>query len=120
MRAGATRPSLQGPDTSEGRNSHGAALPGDALVWALSALTQAFRIPFDGKLVTGQMPPPYRVNSIALAADLLGLRAAWTKRPASALRKLAPPFWSWFILLYASRTTVSSPAVRVLPPLTPR
>jgi len=53
MRAGATQPSLRGPDTSEGRNSHGAALPGDALVWALSALAQAFRIPSDEKLVTG-------------------------------------------------------------------
>jgi len=92
MRAGAIRSSLQGPDASEGRNSLGAVLPREALVWALSALTQAFRIPFDEKLVTGQMPPPYGVNSIVLAADLLGLRAAWTKRPASALRKLVAPF----------------------------
>jgi subfamily B ATP-binding cassette protein HlyB/CyaB len=97
MRAGATRPALQGPDTSEGRNSHGAVLPRDTLVWALSALTQAFGIPFDEKLVTGQIPPPYRVHSIALAADLLGLRAAWTKRPASALRKLVAPF---LVLVY--------------------
>ncbi|MEK6212280.1 MAG: hypothetical protein AABM64_18295 [Pseudomonadota bacterium] len=67
-------------------------LPREALVWVLSARTQAFRIPFDEKLVTGQMPPPYGVNSIVLAADLLGLRAAWVKRPASALRKLVAPF----------------------------
>jgi hypothetical protein len=92
MRAGAIRSSLQGPDASEGRNSLGAVLPRAALVWALSALTQAFRIPFDEKLVTGQMPPPYGVNSIVLGADLLGLRAAWAKRPASALRKLVAPF----------------------------
>ncbi|HEV8645671.1 MAG TPA: hypothetical protein VGR01_08885 [Burkholderiales bacterium] len=64
----------------------------EAFVWALSALTQAFRIPFDEKLVTGQIPPPYGANSIVLAADLLGLRAAWVKRPGSALRKLVAPF----------------------------
>jgi subfamily B ATP-binding cassette protein HlyB/CyaB len=97
MRAGAARPSLQGPDTSEGGNSHGAVLPREALVWALSALTQAFRIPFDEKLVTGQVPPPYSANSIVRAAELLGLHAAWTKRPASALRKLAAPF---LVLVY--------------------
>jgi len=69
---------MQGPDTSEGRNALGAVLPREALVWVLAVLTQAYRIPFDEKLVTGQMPPPYRVNSIALAVDLLGLQAAWT------------------------------------------
>jgi hypothetical protein len=57
-------------------------LPREALVWALSALTQAFRIPFDEKLVTGQMPPPYGVNSIVLAA---GLRTPETGRPVPGL-----------------------------------
>jgi hypothetical protein len=33
------------------------------------------------------MPPPYGVNSMVLAAELPGLPAAWSKRPASALRK---------------------------------
>ena len=57
-------------DASEGRNSHGAMLPREVLVWALSALTQIFRIPFDEKRITGQMPPPYGVSSIVHAADL--------------------------------------------------
>jgi len=65
-------------------------LPRKALVWALSALT--VRIPFDEKkMVTGQMPPPYGANSIVLAADPLGLRAAPAKRLAPALRKLVAP-----------------------------
>lgn len=64
MRAGAIRPSLQGPDASEGGNSRGAELPREVLVWALAALTQAFRIPFDEKFLAGQMPPPYEVNSM--------------------------------------------------------
>lgn len=92
MRAGAIRSSLQGPDASKGRDSLGTVLPREVLVWALSARTQPFRIPFDEKLVTGQMPPPYGINAIVLAADLLGLRAAWAKRRASALRKLVAPF----------------------------
>lgn len=92
MRAGSIQSSLQGPDASRGRNSLGAVLPGGALVWVLSALTQAFRVPFDEKPVTGQMPPPSGGNSIVLAADLLGLGAAWAKRPASPLRKRVAPF----------------------------
>ena len=92
MRPGSIQSSLQGPDASKGRNSLGAVLPGAALVWALSAPTQAFRVPFDEKLDAGQTPPPHGVNSMVLAADLLGLRAAWSKRPASALRKRVAPF----------------------------
>lgn len=92
MRSGSKQSSLPGPDAPEGRNSLGAVLPGAALVWALSPPTQAFRVPFDERPVTGQMPPPYGVNSIVLAADLLGLRAVWAKRPASALRKRVAPF----------------------------
>ncbi len=87
MRASSIQSSLQGPYVSEGRISLGAVLPGGALVWAPSALTRAFRVLFDEKPVTGQMPPLYGVNSIVLAADLPGLRAAWAQRPASALRK---------------------------------
>jgi hypothetical protein len=87
MRASSIQSSLQGPYVSEGRISLGAVLPGGALVWAPSALTRAFRVLFDEKPVTGQMPPPYGVNSIVLAVDLPGLRAAWAQRPAFALRK---------------------------------
>jgi hypothetical protein len=57
-------------------------LPREALVWVLAALTQAFHIPFEEKLVTGQMPPPYGVNSIVLAADL---HAPETGRPVPGL-----------------------------------
>lgn len=80
---------LPGPNGGRAQKN---ALDRAALVWALSALAQAFRIPFDENLVAGQMPPPYGIDSIAFAADLLGLRAAWERRPASALRKLAAPF----------------------------
>ena len=47
---------------------------------------------FRSSLFTGQILPPYGANSNLFAADLLGLRAAWAKRPASALRKRVAPF----------------------------
>jgi hypothetical protein len=114
MQAGATRSALQGPDASKGGNSHGAVLPRELLVRVLCALTQAFRIPFDKKPVTGQIPPPY--SSIVLAADLLGLQPGRSGRLAR-YANWSPRSWSCSIPVYASRTTVSSP-VRVLPPLT--
>jgi subfamily B ATP-binding cassette protein HlyB/CyaB len=63
-----------------------------ALVWALSALTQYFRIPFDEALLVGQFPPPYEKDSVVSAAQSLGLRAAWKSKPAAALRKTPAPF----------------------------
>jgi len=82
----------KGCQDQRGDGAQKQALDREALVWALSALAQAYRIPFDENLVTGQMPPPYGIESVVLAADLLGLRAAWVKRPAAALRKLSTPF----------------------------
>ncbi len=64
----------------------------EELVWVLSALSQYFRIPFDERLVTGQLSPPYDLDSVARAADLLGLRAGWKSLPAPRLKKLSAPF----------------------------
>lgn len=64
----------------------------EALVWVLSALSQYFRIPFDEKLVLGQLPPPYGHESVITAAESLGLRAAWKTKSAAALKKTAAPF----------------------------
>ena len=87
------RPLLrEGPRGKKGGRAREAALDRDALVWALSALTQATRSPVDEKLLTGQIPPPYGVSSVVLGAEMLGLRAAWAKRPASSHRTLAAPF----------------------------
>lgn len=58
----------------------------------LSALCQFFRIPFDEKLVTGQLSPPYDFELVARAAGSLGLRAGWKALPANKLKKLAAPF----------------------------
>ena len=68
------------------------AISGKALVWALSALTQYFRIPFDEALVVGQFPPPYEKDSVVSAAQSLGLRAAWKSKSAAALKKTPAPF----------------------------
>ena len=76
----------------QGERAHGDALGHEALVWALSALSQYFRIPFDERLVTGQLSPPYDFESVARAADLIGLRAGWKALPAARLKKLSAPF----------------------------
>jgi len=68
------------------------ALDHEALVWVLSALSQLFGIPFDSKLVVGQFSPPYGFDTVARAADSLGLRAGWKNLPASRLKKLVAPF----------------------------
>ncbi len=64
----------------------------ETLIWALSALSQYFRIPFDEKLVSSQLSPPYGFDSVARAAGSLGLRASWKALPAARLKKLTAPF----------------------------
>jgi len=68
------------------------SLDHDALVWVLSALSQYFRIPFDEKLVVGQLSPPYDFDAVVRAAGSLGLRAGWKALPAARLKKLTAPF----------------------------
>jgi subfamily B ATP-binding cassette protein HlyB/CyaB len=63
-----------------------------AVAWALSALCQYFRIPFDEKLVLDQVPPPYGPAALAAAAQCVGLDAAWKSRPLGALEKAVAPF----------------------------
>ena len=76
----------------QGRRAQGNALDHEALVWVLSALSQFYRIPFDEKLVTGQLAPPYDFDTVARAAESLGLRAGWKALPAARLKKLSAPF----------------------------
>ncbi len=64
----------------------------DTLVWVLSALSQYFRIPFDEKLLLGQVAPPFGYGSILSTAEALGFRAAWKSRPALSLGKATAPF----------------------------
>ena len=58
----------------QGTRAKGDALDHEALVWVLSALCQFFRIPFDEKLVTGQLSPPYDFEIVARS------RIAWLAR----------------------------------------
>jgi subfamily B ATP-binding cassette protein HlyB/CyaB len=84
------------------------SLDSEELVWVLSALSQYFRIPFDEKLILGQLSPPYDFESVTRAADALGLRASWKALPAARLKKLTAPF---VVLL--------SPVLREPPPSGP-
>ncbi|MBI3526809.1 MAG: hypothetical protein HY067_02455 [Betaproteobacteria bacterium] len=76
----------------QGRRARSDAFDHETLVWVLSVLSQYFRLPFDEKLVTGQLSPPYDFESVARAAGSLGLRAGWKAPPVSRLKKLSAPF----------------------------
>ena len=84
--------SLPAARLQEKDRAKGIALDHEALVWVLSALSQVFRIPFDQKLVVGQLSPPYDYETAARAAESLGLRATWKTLPVARLKKLSAPF----------------------------
>lgn len=88
----AVQPLPAGGLQQQGRRARSEALDREALVWVLSALSQYFRLPFDERLVTGQLSPPYDFESVARAAASLGLRAGWKALPAARLKKLTAPF----------------------------
>ena len=88
----AVQPLPAGRLQQQGRRARSDALDRDALVWVLSALSQYFRLPFDEKLVTGQLSPPYDLESVARAAESQGVRAGWRALPASRLKKCTAPF----------------------------
>ncbi|MFN0038442.1 MAG: peptidase domain-containing ABC transporter [Burkholderiales bacterium] len=88
----ATRSLQGGLSATRGGGAQDNALDRDTLVWVLSALAQYHRIPFDPQLALGALPPPYGFDSIAMAANALGLDCAWSKRSAPALKNLATPF----------------------------
>lgn len=64
----------------------------DFLVWALSAFSQFFRIPFDARLLLGQFPPPHDEDAVVAAAGATGLRSAWQARSSERLQKAPTPF----------------------------
>jgi ATP-binding cassette, subfamily B, bacterial HlyB/CyaB len=75
-----------------GREAQSNALDKSALVWALSALAQFHRIPFDPQLVLGSLAPPYSLDTLRSAANSLGLECKWSNPPAASLKKLPTPF----------------------------
>ena len=69
----------------------GRSIKGESLVWALSALAQLNRTPFDPKLVLQQFPPPYTAHTLHEAATRLGLRVGFEQVQANALGRLSLP-----------------------------
>ena len=66
-------------------------LKGDSLIWALSAIAQLNRIPFDPKLILQQFPPPYTSETLHEAATSLGLKVGFKQVDSSALAQLSVP-----------------------------
>jgi subfamily B ATP-binding cassette protein HlyB/CyaB len=66
-------------------------LNGESLIWALSALAQLNRTPFDPKLVLQQFAPPYSVHTLHEAATSLGLKVGFKQVQARELSQLSLP-----------------------------
>ncbi len=49
-------------------------ISGEGLVWALGALAQLNRIPFDPKLILQQFAPPYYLETLHEVGDQLGFQ----------------------------------------------
>ncbi len=82
----------QVPPPNEATRVRGIPLDRETLIWALSALSQYFRIPFDDSLATSQLSPPFGFDSLERAAESLGLRTSCKALPAARLKKLTAPF----------------------------
>ncbi len=61
------------------------ALERENLVWALAAMCQFHRLPFEGNLVLRAFPPPYTIATLLHAAESLGFRAARARAAAADL-----------------------------------
>ena len=62
------------------------ALEREHVVWALAAMCQLHRVPFDGDLVLRAFPPPYSLETLVHAAGTLGFRVGATDLAAAALQ----------------------------------
>jgi subfamily B ATP-binding cassette protein HlyB/CyaB len=60
-----------------------AALERENLLWALAAICQLHRLPFEGNLVLRAFPPPYTTATLLHAAESLGFRAARARADAA-------------------------------------
>jgi subfamily B ATP-binding cassette protein HlyB/CyaB len=60
-----------------------AALERENMVWALAAMCQFHRLPFEGNLVLRAFPPPYTVATLLHAAESLGFRTARARAAAA-------------------------------------
>ena len=64
---------------------------GGLLVWALGALAQLNRVPFDPALILQQFAPPYRLETLHEAATSLGFKVGFNRVKAPELSRLSFP-----------------------------
>src|SRR5215510_497497 len=67
------------------------AIKGESLLWALGALAQLNRTPFDAKLILQQFPPPYTRGTLHEAANRLGLKVGFKRVHAAELGNSSLP-----------------------------
>jgi subfamily B ATP-binding cassette protein HlyB/CyaB len=64
---------------------HQDALRREDVIWALAAICQLHRIPFDGNLVLRTFPPPYTLETLLHSASALGFRVGVQSASAADL-----------------------------------
>jgi ATP-binding cassette, subfamily B, bacterial HlyB/CyaB len=77
---------------TKGSGSGRDAFSRDSILWVLAAFCQYFRIPFDSRLASSELLPPFNAAALVSAAESLAFRARWEAQPARTLAKLTAPF----------------------------
>ena len=75
----------------QGSDGGGDAGLGESLVWALGALAQLNRVPYDPGLILQQFAPPYRLETLHEAATSLGFKVGINRVKAPELSRLSFP-----------------------------
>jgi len=63
----------------------------ESFVWAIGALCNLNRTPFDAKLLLHRFPPPYDVNQLHLALQSYGFKTALQNTPIQELHPTSFP-----------------------------
>jgi subfamily B ATP-binding cassette protein HlyB/CyaB len=84
------------------------ALEREQVVWALAAMCQLHRMPFDGDLVLRAFPPPYTLETLLHAAATLGFRA---ERGRGTVDELAASHLPCLALVRDAAGTADEPGV---------
>ena len=89
----------------------------EGYVWLLGSIANLFRLPFDGRLVLNQSPPPHTLSVAVDALEVFGVSArARTVKRGSQLKRLPVPA----LAILCQRDVVAECAVEITPPGKPR
>jgi subfamily B ATP-binding cassette protein HlyB/CyaB len=90
---------------------HQDALEREDVIWALAAMCQLHRIPFDGNLVLRAFPPPYTLETLLHAAAAVGFRVGARDASATDLAEAPLPVLALLEPVAAATSVEGSPRV---------